>query len=80
MGRDLFPGPGGVAVPDFHLVHPDGRSVLVESVGDWRPEYPRKKFGLLRRSGRTDVIVCISDRLNLEKAGVDPSDCGERLV
>ncbi|MDL2343461.1 DUF790 family protein [Deinococcus sp. MIMF12] len=77
---DLVSVPGGVIVPDFRLVHPDSRSVLVEIVGYWRPEYLRKKFDLLRKSGRTDVIVCVSERLNLDKAGVDPSDFGERLI
>ncbi|SEI66119.1 hypothetical protein SAMN04488058_101270 [Deinococcus reticulitermitis] len=77
---DLVPVPGGVILPDFRLAHPDGRSVLVEIVGYWRPEYLKKKFDLLRKSGRTDVIVCVSERLNLEKAGVDPSDFGDRVV
>lgn len=77
---DLVPVPGGVILPDFRLLHEDGRSVLVEIVGYWRPEYLRKKFELLRKSGRQDVIVCVSERLNLEKAGVDPKDFGERVV
>ncbi|MPY68153.1 DUF790 family protein [Deinococcus sp. SDU3-2] len=77
---DLVPVPGGVILPDFRLAHTDGRSVLVEIVGYWRPEYLRKKFDLLRKSGRQDVIVCVSERLNLERAGVDPSDFDERLV
>ena len=71
--------PGGVILPDFRLVQGD-RSVLVEIVGYWRPEYLRKKFDLLRKAGRTDVIVCVSERLNLERAGVDPSDFGDRVV
>jgi predicted nuclease of restriction endonuclease-like RecB superfamily len=77
---DLVPVPGGVIIPDFRLVHPDGRSVLVEIVGYWRPEYLRKKFDLLRKSGRTDVIVAVSERLNLEKAGVKTTDFGERVI
>ncbi|MFC5849637.1 DUF790 family protein [Deinococcus petrolearius] len=77
---DLVPVPGGVILPDFRVVHEDGRSVLVEIVGYWRPEYLRKKFDLLRKSGRRDVIVCVSERLNLERAGVDPSDFDERLI
>ena len=40
---DLIPLPGSVMVPDFRLVHPDGRSCLLEIVGYWRPEYLRKK-------------------------------------
>lgn len=76
---DLVPVPGGVILPDFRLVN-GNRSVLVEIVGYWRPEYLRKKFELLRKSVREDVIVCVSERLNLEKAGVDPADFGERVV
>lgn len=76
---DLVPVPGGVILPDFRLVNGE-RSVLVEIVGYWRPQYLQKKFDLLRKSGRTDVIVCVSERLNLERAGVDPSDFDERLV
>ena len=41
---DLIPLPGSVMVPDFRLVHADGRSCLLEIVGYWRPEYLRKKF------------------------------------
>ena len=77
---DLVPVPGGVILPDFRLLHEDGRSALVEIVGYWRPDYLRKKFDLLRKSGREDVIVCVSERLNLEKAGVDPTDFGDRVV
>ena len=77
---DLVPVPGGVILPDFRLVHLDGRSVLVEIVGYWRPEYLKKKFDLLKKSKRQDVIVCVSERLNLEKAGVNPSSFGDRIV
>lgn len=77
---DLVPVPGGVIIPDFRLLHGSGASVLVEIVGYWRPEYLRKKFELLRKSGRTDVIVAVSERLNLEKAGVNPADFGERVL
>ena len=40
---DLVPIPGSVMIPDFRLVHPDGRTFLFEIVGYWRPEYLRKK-------------------------------------
>jgi predicted nuclease of restriction endonuclease-like RecB superfamily len=71
---DLTPLPGSVMVPDFRLVHPDGRSCLAELVGYWRPEYLRKKFAQVRRAGRVDVILAVSDRLNLERAGVRRKD------
>jgi predicted nuclease of restriction endonuclease-like RecB superfamily len=77
---DLIPLPGSVMVPDFRLVHPDGRSVLLEIVGYWRPEYLRKKFAQVRRAGRTDVILAVSERLNLERAGVRRADLPARLV
>lgn len=77
---DLIAVPGGVILPDFRLEHADGRSVLVEIVGYWRPDYLRKKFSSLRQSGREDVIVCVSERLNLDKAGVNIADFGERIV
>ncbi len=77
---DLVPVAGGVILPDFRLVHEDGRSVLVEIVGYWRPEYLRKKFELLKKSGRLDVIVCVSERLGVEQAGVDLRAFKNRLI
>jgi predicted nuclease of restriction endonuclease-like RecB superfamily len=77
---DLIPLPGSVMVPDFRLVHPDGRNVLLEIVGYWRPEYLRKKFAQVRRAGRKDVILAVSERLNLERAGVKRDDIPARVV
>ncbi len=70
---DLIPIPGSVMIPDFRLVHPDGRTVLLEIVGYWRPEYLRKKFSQVRQVGNVNLILAISERLNLEKAGINPS-------
>jgi len=77
---DLIPLPGSVMVPDFRLVHADGRSVLLEIVGYWRPEYLRKKFAQVRRAGRQDLILAVSERLNLEGAGVKREDIPARVV
>jgi uncharacterized protein len=77
---DLIPLPGSVMVPDFRLVHPDGRSSLLEIVGYWRPEYLRKKFAQVRRAGRPDLILAVSERLNLERAGVRREDIPARVV
>lgn len=71
---DLIPIPGSVMIPDFRLVHPDGRNYLLEIVGYWRPEYLRKKFSQVRQSNCENLILAISERLNLEKAGVNVSD------
>ncbi len=77
---DLIPIPGSVMIPDFRLVHPDGRTFLLEIVGYWRPEYLQKKFAQVRRSGCDNLILAISERLNLEKAGVKVSDTPAIIV
>jgi uncharacterized protein len=77
---DLIPIPGSVMIPDFRLVHPDGRTFLLEIVGYWRPEYLQKKFSQVRRAGRDDLILAISERLNLEKAGVKLNDVPARII
>mgnify|MGYP002778036704 FL=1 len=77
---DLIPIPGSVMIPDFRLVHPDGRSFLLEIVGYWRPEYLQRKFSQVRRAGCDNLILAISERLNLEKAGVKVSDTPAIIV
>lgn len=77
---DLIPIPGSVMIPDFRLVHPDGRTFLLEIVGYWRPEYLKKKFSQVRQAGRNDLILAVSERLNLEKAGVNFNQTAARIV
>lgn len=77
---DLVPIPGSVMIPDFRLVHPDGREYLLEIVGYWRPEYLRKKFAQVRKSEQDNLILAISERLNLEKAGVDAKTLPAQVV
>ncbi|MBD2502819.1 DUF790 family protein [Anabaena azotica] len=77
---DLVPIPGSVMIPDFRLVHPDGRDFLLEIVGYWRPEYLQKKFSQVRRSGCDNLILAISERLNLEKAGVKLDNVPARII
>ncbi len=77
---DLIPIPGSVMIPDFRLVHPDGRSRLLEIVGYWRPDYLQKKFSQVRQANRDDLILAVSERLNLDKAGVDFRQAPVRLV
>jgi hypothetical protein len=40
----------------------------------------RKKFAQVRRAGRADLILAVSQRLNLERAGVTVHDVPARLV
>ncbi|MBD1835524.1 DUF790 family protein [Cyanobacteria bacterium FACHB-472] len=77
---DLIPIPGSVMIPDFRLVHPDGRTFLLEIVGYWRPEYLQKKFSQVRRAECDNLILAISERLNLEKAGVNLKDVPARII
>ncbi|RAM51717.1 MAG: hypothetical protein C6Y22_10145 [Hapalosiphonaceae cyanobacterium JJU2] len=77
---DLIPIPGSVMIPDFRLVHPDGRSYLLEIVGYWRPEYLQKKFAQVRRAQSDNLILAISERLNLDKVGVKLSDVPAKIV
>jgi predicted nuclease of restriction endonuclease-like RecB superfamily len=77
---DLVPLPGSVMIPDFRLVHPDGRDFLLEIVGYWRPEYLQKKFRQARSSEAKNLILAVSERLNLEKAGVKFQDLPARVI
>jgi len=65
-------------IPDLRLVHPDGH-VLTGNCYYWRPEYLQKKFAQVRKV-QSKLILAISERLNLEKAGVKVSDVPARIV
>jgi predicted nuclease of restriction endonuclease-like RecB superfamily len=77
---DLIPIPGSVMIPDFRLVHPDGRIFLLEIIGFWRPEYLQKKFAQVRRAECDNLIIAISERLNLEKAGVKVTNVPAKVI
>ncbi len=78
---DLLPIPGSVMVPDFRLVHPEKeKTYLLEIVGYWRPKYLQKKFAQVRKSGRDDLILAVSERLNLEAAGVKLEDVPAKII
>lgn len=77
---DLVPLPGSVMIPDFRLVHPDGRDFLLEIVGYWRPQYLQKKFYQVRNGDTDNLILAVSERLNLEKAGVKFTDLPNKLI
>jgi hypothetical protein len=77
---DLIPIPGSVIIPDFRLIHPNGDEFLLEIVGYWRPEYLRKKFYQVRRAQVDNLILAISERLNLDKAGVNFQNVPAKVV
>ena len=77
---DLIPIPGSVMIPDFRLVHPDRDPYLLEIVGYWRPAYLQKKFAQVRKAERSDLILAVSERLNLGKAGVTTEGLPAKVV
>ena len=77
---DLIPIPGSVMIPDFRVVHPDGRNFLLEIIGFWRPEYLQKKFAQVRRAECDNLIIAISERLNLDKAGVKVANVPAKII
>ena len=82
-----------VFIPDFMFRHPDGRTALLEIVGFWRPEYLRRKLYKLRKAQRHDLVVAVSEHLNVSeedfsdvpghvfffKSRIHPKDVIERL-
>ncbi len=56
---------GTVFVPDFALRHSDGRVMHVEIVGFWHPDYLRRKLDKVRRAGMENLILAVSERLNV---------------
>ncbi|MGD2182132.1 DUF790 family protein [Lusitaniella coriacea] len=77
---NLVPLPGSVMIPDFRLVHPDGRDYILEIVGFWRPDYLQKKFYQVRRSDIDNLILAVSERLNLEKAGIKMTNIPAKVI
>jgi predicted nuclease of restriction endonuclease-like RecB superfamily len=52
-----------VFVPDFVFRHEDGRTVLMEIIGFWTPEYLDAKLATLRTFGRHSIMLAVSDSL-----------------
>lgn len=61
---------GTVFVPDFALRHPDGRVFHIEIMGFWHPDYLRRKLDKVRRAGLSDLILAVSDRLNVGEEAI----------
>lgn len=61
---------GTVFVPDFALRHEDGRTVHIEIVGFWHPDYLRRKLDKVKRANMQNLLLAVSDRLNVSKEAV----------
>jgi uncharacterized protein len=77
---DLVDLGGTVMIPDFRLVHSDGRAVLLEIVGFWRADYLRRKFDKLRRSNRRDIVIAVSQKLNIGESGANLDGLEDQIV
>jgi predicted nuclease of restriction endonuclease-like RecB superfamily len=53
-------------VPDYVLVHPDGRRVLLDIVWFWRRQTFERRLDLLRRAGPPNLIVALATRLRAD--------------
>lgn len=57
-----------VMIPDFSLVHPDGRQALLEIVGFWTPQYLAQKIEKVKRAKLSNLILAVSEHLNCSAA------------
>jgi predicted nuclease of restriction endonuclease-like RecB superfamily len=62
---------GTVFLPDFALRHPDGRTVYVEIVGFWHPDYLKRKFEKVRRAGLPNLILAVSEQLKVGEGDLE---------
>jgi hypothetical protein len=71
-GEVLYSGQK-VFVPDFVFRHDDGRSVLMEVIGFWTPEYLEAKTATLREFGRRPILLAVAEplRQKLPDLGTD---------
>lgn len=55
-----------VFVPDFTLVHDDGRRVLLEIIGFWTPEYLQEKLKTVRRFSDQRILIAAKEIANVD--------------
>lgn len=55
---------GSVFIPDFTFRHEDGRTVYMEIVGYWTPEYLKKKIEKLNLFQGDNLILAVNSQLN----------------
>ena len=63
-------GGQAVLVPDYRLVHEDGREALVDIVGYWRVEGLRNRLGHIARYGPSNLILAVSRKLQIGEGDV----------
>jgi predicted nuclease of restriction endonuclease-like RecB superfamily len=61
-----------VFLPDFVLRHQDGRTVLLEIVGFWTPEYLQAKFQTLRMFQDHNIVLAVAEPAQRQMANLPP--------
>jgi predicted nuclease of restriction endonuclease-like RecB superfamily len=61
-----------VFLPDFVLRHQDGRTVLLEIVGFWTPEYLEAKFQTLRMFQEHSILLAVAEPARRQMAALPP--------
>jgi predicted nuclease of restriction endonuclease-like RecB superfamily len=61
-----------VFLPDFVLRHQDGRTVLLEIVGFWTPEYLQAKFQTLRLFEGHSILLAVAEPARRQMANLPP--------
>jgi predicted nuclease of restriction endonuclease-like RecB superfamily len=76
----LLPLPeGGVMVPDFRFIHRGtGTEVLMEVLGFWNRGSLQRRLELIRKAGRTDLILALSSELQADEG--DLADLPETVT
>jgi len=59
-------------VPDFVFRHDDGRTVLLEIVGFWTPEYLQAKFETLKAFADQRILVAVAKPASRQPSGLPP--------
>jgi len=70
-GEILYQGQK-VFLPDFVLRHQDGRTVLLEIVGFWTPEYLQAKFQTLRVFQGHSILLAVAEPARKQLASLPP--------
>jgi predicted nuclease of restriction endonuclease-like RecB superfamily len=61
-----------VFIPDFVLRHDDGRTVLLEIIGFWTPEYLRAKFQTLQTFRGHNILLAVADAVRRQVNDLPP--------
>lgn len=63
-------GGRAVLVPDYRLVHDDGREAFVDIVGYWRVDGLRHRLAWIAEYGPTNLILAVSRKLKIGEGDV----------